>query len=109
MHDSAELEPLPPWVKRCLRMCLAILLVGILVSGYFIAGFVEDFRIFGPMVLTKTFQPLGPTPRDSACVKQVEKAHVWDCDDTSVFDKHSFGVRVWLRLAGIPTAILRLL
>ena len=109
MHDSAELEPLPTWVTRWLRRSLAILLVGIVVSAYFIAGFVKDFQIFGPVVVTRTLEPLGPTPRDSACVKQVEKDHVWDCDDTSVFDKHHFGVRVWLRLAHIRYEILQLL
>ncbi|SRR6266496_1494603 len=109
MRDSIQLEPLPQWTTRALRVGLVILLVAMLVCAYLTAGFVAEFHVLRPTVYSNTLQPLGPKPRAGGCIKSVEKTLVWECDDRSVFERHRLGCRVWLWLAGIPAGVLRAL
>ncbi len=65
------------------------------------ARFALTFELFGNPVISSNGKWLGPTPRDSkACTSDVGKVNVWTCADTSIFSRHEYGCKTWLRQFG---------
>ena len=70
---------------------------------YYPMRFVVTFELIGPAVNSPTEGWLGPTPRDAgACV--VGKVNSWVCTDTSVFTRHRYGCKKWLKFFGYSNA-----
>ena len=74
-----------------------MVLVGAL---YLPVRFAITFELFGLPVNSPTHGWLGPTPRGSSCVADIGKVNTWQCADISVFQKHQYGCRVWLKAFG---------
>ena len=63
--------------------------------------FALAFEIFGNAVHSPIVGWLGPTPRNAGnCVVDAGKVNSWECQDTTLFQQHAAGCRLWLDAFG---------
>jgi len=82
-------------------VALLVLLV-VAAAAFPCVRFMAAFELFG-LPVRDHHGWLGPTPRGSLCVLDIGDVNEWQCENVTIFERHRFGCRLWLRANGLPT------